>query len=427
MNRLKYAGWLVLLMGALSALQSPFVESFWIPYIAIFLRVVTSVYLSIAIIDLFYKVYCESRNVKTKVAFGFSIVCSLLFFVQYVLAFIIFSAALVALNLEWSVDVQNEVVGVFSGVAHNIVLVILLICAVLILIQYWSNNRIRSVLFMAIVMCLVYLFTPFLANILIDFTEGIRIDTGTNSWTYIHNGWSICHTVLSALSVFAMSALFFVFAENDSKSQSRNRGIDWVAFAVLLISIILFFCKWVKNADGESIMYGGHLITGGSLGLYLSLGGLLAIIFKSYRAKRRVGLAMIFWAFIAIGLAVFAPSVAIAKSSIYDVFRFMSEFGAFPELDFLVLGLYSGSCLVAGILLRRAGTVPESENRPEDQQVVPATEAIDGQADQLDVSEPADNMEDPQNVPDAESDPLDDEIAKLKAELERLKNEQNSL
>ena len=174
-------------------------------------------------------------------------------------------------------------------------------------------------------------------------------------------------------------------------------------------------------------MYGGHLITGGSLGLYLSLGGLLAIIFKSYRAKCRVGLAMIFWAFIAIGLAVFAPSVAIAKSSIYDVFRFMSEFGAFPELDFLVLGLYSGSCLVAGILLRRAGTVPESENIPEDQQVVPATEAIDGQADQLDVSEPADNMEDPQNVPDAESDPLDDEIAKLKAELERLKNEQNSL
>lgn len=425
MNKLKYAGWLVLLMGALSALQSPFVESFWIPYIAIFLRVVTSVYLSIAIIDLFYKVYCESRNVKTKVAFGFSLVYSLLFFVQYVLAFIIFSATLVALNWEWSVDVQNEVVSVFSDVAHYIVLVILLICAVLILIQYWSNNRIRSVLFMAIVMCLVYLFTPFLANILI-YSEGMRGEIDDNSYTSIYNRLYIFYTALHTLYISVLSAVFFVFAEKDSKSEYRYRAVDWVAFVVLLISIVLFFCKWVKGADGDCVIYGGHMVTAGNIGLYLSIGGLLAIIFKSYRAKRRVGLAMIFWAFIAIGLAVLTPTVAYSNSSIYDVCRFLSEFGAFPELDILVLGLYSGSCLVAGILLRRAGTVPEHENRPDDQLVVPATEAIDGQADQLAVSEPADNMEDPQNVPDAESDPLDDEIAKLKAELERLKNEQNS-
>lgn len=422
MNKLKYAGWLVLLMGALSALQSLFVESFWIPYIAIFLRAVTSIYLTIAIIDLFYKVYCESRNVKTKVAFGLSIVGSLLYFVQYVLAFIISFAAL---NSEWSVDVQNEVVDVFSVVAHYIVLVILLICAVLLLIQYRSNNRIMSVLFMAIVMCLLHFFTPFLADILI-YSEGIRGEIDDNSYTSIYNRLYIFYTALYALYISVLSAVFFVFAEKDSKSQSRNRGIDWVAFAVLLISIVLFFCKWVKVADGDCVIYGGHMVTAGSVGLYLSLGGLLAIIFKSYRGKRNVGLAMIFWAFIAIGLAVFTPSVAYSNSSIYDVCRFLSEFGAFPELDVLVLGLYSASCLAAGILLRRAGTVPESENRPDDQRVVPATEMIDGQDNQQAVFESADNPEDQHNIPEAESDSLDDEIAKLKAELERLKNEQNS-
>lgn len=421
MNKLKYAGWLVLLMGALSALQSPFVESFWMSsmsYVANVLITVAIVYMAVALNR-------ECRTVRTKVALGLSIAGLILYSVSAVFSSIS--------DFLWSHHESFEDLHVItnlssvSGISGVLFYVLLIICAVLILIQYWSNKRIRLVLFMAIVMGLVYFFAPFLANIIIDFTEGIRIKgIRINSWTYIHNGWSICHTVISALSVFAMSALFFVFAEKDSKSQSRNRGIDWVAFAVLLISIILFFCKWVKNADGESIIYGGHLITGGSLGLYLSLGGLLAIIFKSYRAKRRVGLAMIFWAFIAIGLAVFTPSVAYSNSSIYDVCRFLSEFGAFPELDVLVLGLYSASCLAAGILLRRAGTVPESENRPDDQLVVPATEVIGGQDNQQAVFESADNPEDQHNIPEAESDPLDDEIAKLKAELERLKNEQNS-
>lgn len=208
-------------------------------------------------------------------------------------------------------------------------------------------------------------------------------------------------SMLSKTAVISSIAyLFFAYAQKDAPQDIEEKKLtqmDWIAIAGVFVTMVFFFCNWIDNEalnEENYITLGCHVVPFAALGLAVMAFAVISVISRNDLWKHISCVGMISWPFV-VCLATLVFEVDKGQYIGHILKEGLDRYGFFKELFAITHPMY-----IIGYTVFSIGTgVILFCTLPKKKVVLPA----------------------PQPAPAVSS--KDEEIARLKAELEALKGQ----
>lgn len=113
----------------------------------------------------------------------------------------------------------------------------------------------------------------------------------------------IYHMILSTLQVASIANLFFAYAQKDQPQDEDKKftSVEWLAVAGALVTMIFFFCNWMDSEkifgkdSSEYVTLGCHVVPFAAMGLAVIAGAVISVFMRSNVAKQISCIGMMAW------------------------------------------------------------------------------------------------------------------------------------
>jgi hypothetical protein len=124
----------------------------------------------------------------------------------------------------------------------------------------------------------------------------------TSYLEYVENTF-IYHMILTTLQVASIANLFFVYAQKDQPQDEDKKftSVEWLAVAGALVTMIFFFCNWMDcekifgKDSSEYVTLGCHVVPFAAMGLAVIAGAVISVFMRSNVAKQISCIGMMAW------------------------------------------------------------------------------------------------------------------------------------